>query len=274
MLARRVASALVGGPVVLAAIWVGGWPFLGLVALVALGAAVEFYRLLERREHHPHRGLGLASIALLLLVAGGPLRVDRGLALVAAMTLSGLAVMAWPVVRPAPDRSLDAALTLFGVVYLGWLPGHLLLLRQLADGRWLVLALVAVVWAFDSAAYFAGPRWGKRRLAPAISPKKTVVGTVAGTGAAAAVLGLAAPWLGLPVPVALAAGLLLAAVAQVGDLAESAWKRYAGVKDASGVIPGHGGMMDRFDGLLLAAPVAYYLARWAGYTLVSPWPGW
>ncbi len=150
-----------------------------------------------------------------------------------------------------------------GLIYLPLLLGHLVLLRQLPDGRgWVFLVLFAVM-ACDSLAYFVGSSFGKHKLYPAVSPKKSIEGALGGLVGACLGVWLAAalflPAFGLGHVVLV--GLLLGVVGQVGDLFESLLKRACGVKDSGGFFPGHGGILDRLDSLLFAFPLAYYLAR-------------
>lgn len=144
--------------------------------------------------------------------------------------------------------------------------GPLVLLRQGADGlAWTVLT-VGGAWATDTAAFFVGRRVGGRPLAPRLSPRKTVAGSIGGLVGGALFVGLAASaWLGLRVPLAFGLGAFIGALAQAGDLLESGLKRWAGVKDSGRLLPGHGGVLDRFDSLALVAPV-----MWAARLLLSP----
>ncbi len=150
-----------------------------------------------------------------------------------------------------------------GLIYLPLLLGHLVLLRQLPDGRgWVFLVLFAVM-ACDSLAYFVGSSFGKHKLYPAVSPKKSVEGGLGGL--VGSCLGV---WLAkvlflpaLSVEHVILVGLLIGVVGQIGDLFESLLKRACGVKDSGGIFPGHGGILDRLDSLLFAFPLAYYLAR-------------
>ena len=150
-----------------------------------------------------------------------------------------------------------------GLIYLPLLLGHLVLLRQLPDGRgWVFLVLFAVM-ACDSLAYFVGVSFGKHKLYPAVSPKKSIEGSLGGLVGSCLGVWLAAalflPAFGLEHVILV--GLLLGIVGQVGDLFESLLKRACGVKDSGGIFPGHGGILDRLDSLLFAFPLAYYLAR-------------
>ena len=155
-------------------------------------------------------------------------------------------------------------LTLLGVCYCAWLLGHAIWLRVLPGGRLLTLFAVGVTWCGESAAYFVGRRFGRRPLAPRISPGKTVEGGVAQLIVSAAAAMASAPIVGLPFAEAAVLGLLLGVVGQVGDLSESFLKRSAGAKDAGRVIPGHGGILDRLDSLLFNVPALYYWLYFTG----------
>jgi phosphatidate cytidylyltransferase len=154
------------------------------------------------------------------------------------------------------------ATTLLAVLYVGWFLGHAVLLYRLTNGGAVVLLLVGTTWLGESAAYAVGSSMGRHPLAPVISPRKTVEGAVAQVIASALGALVLGAWL-LPewgVPATLGAGVVLGLVGQVGDLAESVIKRSVGAKDSGTLIPGHGGLLDRVDGLLLNAPALYYYA--------------
>jgi phosphatidate cytidylyltransferase len=165
-----------------------------------------------------------------------------------------------------PLATEPVALTLLAILYVGWFLGHASLLHGLPDGDALVLVLVGVTWVGETMAYLVGSTLGRHRLSPAISPKKTVEGAIAQLVCSVAAAVLLAAWL-LPDWTTARAGLagaLLGVTGQVGDLAESAIKRSVGVKDAGGLIPGHGGVLDRIDGLLFNVPALYYYVRLGG----------
>ena len=160
------------------------------------------------------------------------------------------------------SRSLvDVSVLIFGTLYIGFTMGHLLLTRALPDGIFLIFFVVLVTWAGDTGAYYAGISMGRTRLAPKISPNKTVEGLFGGCllgrsyGAARARYGSSLPFTILD---AVVMGISLTLAGLVGDFSESMFKRSAGVKDSGGLIPGHGGMLDRLDSLLLTAPTYYY----------------
>jgi phosphatidate cytidylyltransferase len=158
----------------------------------------------------------------------------------------------------------ELALLLFGFLYISLPLAHLALLRDLAHGtRWVLLVLFMVMLN-DSCAYFSGTYWGRKKLYPSVSPKKSVEGAIGGLVGSVLAAGLAhvtfMPWSGL-VPLLLL-GLVAGVVAELGDLFESLLKRSFGVKDSGTLIPGHGGILDRLDSLLFAFPLTYYFALW------------
>lgn len=158
------------------------------------------------------------------------------------------------------EGSLQTMILFFGVVYIGFTLGHLLLLRRLSDGPFLVFFVILVTWAGDTGAYYIGKWIGSRPLAPKLSPNKTIEGLIGGFTSAIIVAYLAHIWF-LPTLSLLdcvVTGLLLTGTGLLGDLSESAFKRRASVKDSGTLIPGHGGMLDRVDSLLLTIPTFYY----------------
>lgn len=153
---------------------------------------------------------------------------------------------------------------MLAILYGAFLPSHFLLLRAEPQGLALLLLVMLGTWAADTGAYFIGTKWGRHKLAPAISPNKSVEGAVGGILLAA----LAAQYVNNRLQIGLLPGWVLGIVigiaAGVGDLFESALKREAGVKDAGWILPGHGGVLDRIDSLLFTVPVVYYLSKWIG----------
>ena len=274
-LAARLAVAAVGIPAVFGALWAGGWLLAGVIALVAVLGAREFYRLAHLRGAEPFGVLGSAAAGALVLLAGAEpdFQLFAGRALWVLLVLGGVS-LAWGLRARWPGGSPLGAFTR----PVAFVP----LLRELGEGIPLeaspgpaaaffvpmvfVLLPLLTTWAGDTAAYFVGHAVGRTKLAPAISPGKTVEGSLGGVaGAVAAAAAVAGLWLvELPVrPVSLASaaaiGLGLAVVTQTGDLVESALKREAGVKDSGQLLPGHGGILDRLDALLAAFPVTWLL---------------
>ena len=256
----RVLSAAVLAPLALGCIWIGGAAFTALVALIAIGLAAEWLGLCGQR----------ASPVAIILFAALPVAVMLTAIGKAAAGLLLLAVAAVAAAVFAGGVSMARPLA-FGIPYLGLGAVALVWLRQpQASGGVNVIILLLVVWASDIGAYMIGRTFGGPRLAPAISPGKTWSGAAGGLGASAIVGLTAAAFLGFgPLswrPAVFAA--LIGVVSQAGDLFESLMKRHFGVKDSGSLIPGHGGLLDRLDALLIAAPVAALLVLILGRGVV------
>lgn len=277
-LRARVLVAVCGIPLALLAAYLGGWPFAAMLSCVAALAAREFYDLSADPTGRPFWWLGVpAAVLLVVLAALQPdFRVWSDHAFVLLLVL-GLVSFAAAVFDKRVEKALlSAAATVSGALYTGGTLAFGVFVRNLpetrgtfpaqpAEGFLLLLLPVLVTWAGDTCAYFAGKKFGRRRLAPRISPGKTVEGGVAGLLGAVAmgcVIGYQLDdYRNFPVSPANAAliGLLLGVAGQLGDLAESRLKREAGVKDSGSILPGHGGMLDRFDALFFTIPLAYGL---------------
>jgi phosphatidate cytidylyltransferase len=175
-----------------------------------------------------------------------------------------LAGFSLPVIGHRRFRVPDGLATQATALYVPYLAAHLLLVRGMDGGSGLALFTLGVTWITDTSAYLVGRRLGKHKMCPALSPAKSWEGAVAGAVFATALGALCGPALGEGVGRAAAGALGVSIAAQVGDLFESAVKRWTGVKDSGRIIPGHGGVLDRFDSLLFAAPAVYWLARFAG----------
>jgi phosphatidate cytidylyltransferase len=283
MLPLRVATAIVGVPVVIALIWWGDAGYSVAVGVILVAAALEFYAAAAPASTNPslaenplaaiakrplphllnQRPLGLLGAALIaLLVAGAHNGADWW---TGALALAAVLHSLWLVARSETQRGLnDWLVTVGGVLYVGWLGSYLIPLRQLdQDGQWAFLAIFAT-FANDTGAYFVGLAVGRTPLAPRISPSKTVEGSLGGLLCGAAAVPLLSYALGLDVSAGLLIPLaiLVPVAAQLGDLAESLLKRGAGVKDAGVLVPGHGGVLDRLDSLLFVVPMVYYYATW------------
>lgn len=264
MLRQRVLSALVLLPIVVAATVAGGWWFFGLVFTVTLLAAYEYYKLLAGHGHHPAQVLGIATIGGLLLATKSNFG-ELGRGILAAATIMSLL---WQIYRSPLHRSVtDWALTLAGAVYIGWLAGFLISVRDMPGGQGWIWIILLGSWTNDSAAYLtgvylAGRYLGRHPFAPTVSPKKTWEGSVAGWIACTALTPLLAGFLGVPVLAGIVLGAVVGILGTMGDLAVSVLKRQVGVKDSGALIPGHGGMLDRVDGLLFVSVVVYYFVIW------------
>jgi phosphatidate cytidylyltransferase len=265
---QRELTAAVLIPAVLAVLVAAPpWAWALLVALAATVALLEFYRLIEAAGWIVPKPAGVGLF--LAFVAGAHLA-----SLLALVVLTGVTLLALPtlVMFASPREAVllaSSASSVFATLYVALGAGALVGLR--AIGWQPVVFLLAIVWAGDSAAYYVGRRWGKRKLAPVVSPKKTWEGLWGQLGAGLA-FGAAAALLlfrsasgatgtsGAPRTLLLGAalGLVVSVVAVVGDLLESTFKRSCAVKDSGGLLPGHGGLLDRLDSLLYASPVLLF----------------
>lgn len=231
-----------------------------MAAVFSLIGLLEFNRMALLGERPVDQYLGAVCGCLLIV----PLYLQRFdlLLLFLVLSLLLLALMHLFNLGPLDQLIFRLGWQVLGLLYLPLLLGHLVLLRQLPDGRgWVFLVLFAVM-ACDSMAYFTGVSFGKHKLYPAVSPKKSIEGGLGGLVGACLGVWLAAA-LFLPafqIGHVILVGLLLGVAGQVGDLFESLLKRACGVKDSGGIFPGHGGILDRLDSLLFAFPLAYYLA--------------
>jgi phosphatidate cytidylyltransferase len=238
-------------------------PPVATVALVAVACAIglwELFAMLAARGLVPFRAVGAVCAAAFFLSIAEP-----GLLAAPALPAIAVAIAAAALHRAKemPTSVPAAAATLFAVAYVGALGGTIAALRTLppaAEGAWRVMLLLAIVMTSDTFAYFAGSAFGRHKLAPLISPGKTVEGLAGGLigGIVAALL---VRRFGLPeiaATTAVVLGLVVSAFGVTGDLVESLLKRWSGVKDSGHLFPGHGGMLDRLDSLLFGAPVLYY----------------
>jgi phosphatidate cytidylyltransferase len=273
-LARRVGFAVVAIPLALLLVWFGGLPLALLLAVAGALATRELFGLAERRQVRPATLFGILTSAAIAPVAWAALGTGQGPALAGvapyAMALWLLLLLTWALAARGPaDRPLEAvAVTSLAVAYAGALPAFLLIIRHGQHplrswaGAWLVFFPLVVTWVCDTAAMFGGRTFGGPKLAPTISPGKTRSGTAAGVVGGLLVAPVFDRWVfpavGVEVPgwQLLAIAGVLSIVGQVGDLAESLFKREAGVKDSSALIPGHGGVLDRLDSLYFVVPVA------------------
>ncbi len=261
----RVLTAVVYAVAVLAAIWYGPKPLGVVMGLIAGLAVSEFYAITRREHRLPNELVGVIAAAAMPICAA-----FWGIAAMASVA-TGLvaAALVWHALIPRA-RTADTAVTVFGALYTGFMLGYIVLIRQFGDsgiiGIVLTFAVLLSVWLNDSLAYLVGSTIGRHKMAPRISPHKSWEGFFGG------MLGTLAVWAVLPflqwktVPLAwsLLTGVAIGLAVIVGDLAESRFKREAGVKDSGRLLPGHGGFLDRHDSLILVGLVAFSMLYWGG----------
>jgi phosphatidate cytidylyltransferase len=263
MLSQRVLSAVLFLPLFYVVTWV--LPpayFAALVLAAALIGQYEFYRMAQARGITPDRALGMALGALIVLQAYRPLLPGREQSLLALFLLLILSMRLFSP-RKVEGALEDVGATVLGILYVAFLFSFQVAVRMTVDGKQWLVFLFFVIWASDIGAYSIGIPFGRHRLYEKVSPKKSIEGLLGALAGAAGMALLCRAWFmpAMPAGEAVAVGLLLAATGTIGDLAESLFKRSAGVKDSGALIPGHGGILDRMDSMLFAAPVLYYYLR-------------
>lgn len=276
-LGRRVAVAAVGIPLAVLILYIGGWVMAAALAGIAAGGAAEFYRLARQRNVLPFAtaGAALAAVPVLLVMLTTQPELWTLRVFIAAVLLVSAAAIFRRGVAGAPLAV--SAVTVFAALFTGGTLLYAMLLRQMPVPaanqdlqNWVGPALLAfpmtLTWMGDTFAYFGGRAFGKRKLIPAVSPAKTVEGALSGVIGTTIIGALYSHFifgalLGVPIGAVTGAliGLVISPIAQIGDLVESLLKREAGVKDSGTLLPGHGGVLDRFDAQFFSIPVAYWL---------------
>lgn len=271
----RIVTAAIALPVIILSIvlplwWRPGvWLFVAIAAFALSAGLFEFYSLTKRQELKADAGTAYAWAAALFVgfVLDAPTRSpDLTFLTLAVAAMSILVTQSFRFQKDFSKMFAGVGVTILGLIYVAFLGGFLVSVRTGFDAdrsTHLLGYFFLVIFASDTGAYFAGRAFGRNKLAPTISPGKTVEGLIGGLIAAAAGAAIATytffPELQLAWSIGLA--VVLAAVGVLGDLAESALKRGAGAKDAASILPGHGGFLDRLDSLLFGAPILYYFAK-------------
>jgi phosphatidate cytidylyltransferase len=261
-LGRRILTGVIFVPILVGLAWIGGWAFTAFVSVLgALGLGE--YASIARRAGTP-----VPKAWVVLLGAAAPIVLHvGGVVAIAPMTAAVTMLTLLRSLGRRRDELRAVAATVFGFAYVPLLLGHLVLLRDLPFPAGAssagVLVVFLVTWACDSGAYLFGRMLGRHRPWPGISPNKSAEGAIAGVVFAVAAALASRVWFApmLSLWAAIGLGLVMGLLCQVGDLIESAIKRQAGLKDTSALIPGHGGVLDRFDSMMFAAPAAYYFFR-------------
>ena len=256
MLRNRVSTAVLGIPLLLVLSYFGGiWATLMIIVLVAI-ATDEYCHMLENKDINIPKTV-VISVSVILSLGFYYLHFYVWLVLFFFF----IATVFWAMLKSVSWEKFS--MLFLGVLYIGIGFGLLLSLRLDFDNYYYILFAFIISWATDSGAYFIGCSMGKRKLAPTISPNKTVEGMVGGVFFALLIAGTYVYFFDLvPMPYAIIIILLASLVGQIGDLFESYLKRYFGVKDSGGILPGHGGILDRFDSILTIAPLLYLLLHW------------
>jgi len=270
MLLWRAIVAMIWIPVILLiTIYGQTWHFLLMILSFITVGIVEYNDLFKLRGRVPNIYVAVfGSLVIPILM----FFYSPNIALYIFITIF-LVSLVWGILRgQIGGYIVSTSATLNGVLYVGFLLGHLILIRKMAYGEWIVTLLFLTVWGLDVVSFLFGSKFGKRVLAPTISPKKSFEGAISGFIAGTFIFTIGSRYFpGVDVKsllLRILIGMVISVLAILGDLAESAMKRDAGVKDSGNILPGHGGILDRFDSLIFAAPTLYYLLilfKWLGF---------
>jgi phosphatidate cytidylyltransferase len=269
MFIKRVIVAVLLLPGGLAAVFVGGHVFTGLIALIMLLAAREYVALFKISGQNPSKALVMAG-ALLIVLGRAYYGFEGGGLIISLLLLASMAHHLFQYERGREQAGTDFGVTVAGFLYLGWIGAYLISVRALPTGEWWLLMILLAVWLADSGAYLVGSRFGRHSLSARLSPHKTWEGYVGGIafgiiGGAlfgAILMGAAGSGSGINPLIGAFLGLLMGLFTILGDLGESMIKRQAGAKDSGNLLPGHGGIFDRVDSWLWAGVIGYYTVLW------------
>ncbi|MBK9049696.1 MAG: phosphatidate cytidylyltransferase [Chloroflexi bacterium] len=259
MFIQRALITFTLGPLALFLVYLGGWfYFLPVVAILVL-ATIEYVQLTRKMGWRTHARVLVPIVVGQYVVAQFPAwNLNEPALLVGIMIVTVYALWLYEQ-RTSQTTLIDWLAMIGGVILLGWLGGHFFRLRLVPEmaWQWTMLAMLST-WISDSGGYVFGKRLGKHKLAPRLSPNKTVEGYVGGLVTGVVFAALISFWLGLPIVAGTILGLLISVLGTAGDLSISLLKREAGVKDSGNLLPGHGGALDRTDSLLWAVALTYY----------------
>lgn len=261
--ATRMLTGLIMGTIAMCCIILGNVWLLLLLALVIFFASKEYVKILEHKGFYPSLKIILAAEALLAIIT----YFDRTEYVALALTLCTFAAFMWVLFRGRQPYIANVATTLLGFVYCGYFPLHLQLLRDMSspefhDGLGFVVMMFTAILLTDVGCYYAGTKFGKHKLAPVVSPNKTIEGSVGGMICAIIGALIVGYFIGVEWSLSVFAGFICTVFAQIGDLCESLIKRDAGVKDSGNSLPGHGGFLDRCDSFIFTIPVMYYFCKY------------
>jgi len=263
----RTLVSIFFGPLIILSAWQGGVVFLALVMSIVVLAMLEFYHMAAQKFTHPNKYIGVGTgIPLLLLFYYQQTEYVWLL-----FAISFFVLLTIELFRNEIAPILNVSNTLGGIFYVALLLGFLVLIREFPVGKelgyqyggYLIILIFLAVWVCDSAAYILGSRFGRHKLFPRVSPNKTIEGTIFGFGLAVLTSYLCYLVLlkELGLVNVLMIGVICGSIGQLSDLIESLFKRDANIKDSSKIIPGHGGILDRFDSEILVAPAVYFYLR-------------
>jgi phosphatidate cytidylyltransferase len=265
-LTKRILVAIFGIPLVLALTYLGNWYFFSLILVIAVVAQFEFYQIQKNKDIYPQDITGITVGVIILL----GIQTDQLFYAGLIMIIAAMMMMVNEMFRKQKNASVNIGVTLLGIIYIPLFLGTLLYMRHYIDlilpiiahaGFRFITVMLATIWICDTFAYSFGSKFGKHKLYKKVSPNKSMEGAIAGLIGGILSYSVAKYTGILPIAwkVSIAFGLAVGIIGQTGDLVESWFKRDTGVKDSSSLLPGHGGMLDRFDSLIFLSPAMLIL---------------
>lgn len=265
--ATRMLTGLILGTIVMLCIIYGGIALLACILCIIFFASKEYVKILNHKGFYPSLKVILLSELFLAAIA----YLQRFDLVAVALTFCTIVTFMWVLFKGRQPYIANVATTILGFVYCGWFPLHLMFLRDLSckefsSGLGFVVVMFSSILMTDIGCYYAGRHLGKHKLAPVVSPNKTIEGSIGGACAAILTSIIICHFINVTWQIGLILGILCTAFAQIGDLCESLIKRDAGVKDSGDTLPGHGGFLDRTDSFVLTIPVIFYFCKFFVFT--------
>ncbi|MEE8638602.1 MAG: phosphatidate cytidylyltransferase [Candidatus Margulisiibacteriota bacterium] len=259
----RILTILVMVPIIVACTYFGGVAILMLFLVLAWFSLNEFYNMMKAKGFSPAYWVGNFFTIFFIIFAYYALKKNWEPAHSAILTGAALVTIVSALFLKRPKNAIvDVSVTLMGMIYIGWFFSYFLFIRALTERGAYLLFMMGTIWALDIVAFLVGTAFGRHKLSPSISPKKSIEGALAGFVFCLIAAGVFGYYAGFDMSHSLILGAVIGIVAQLSDLFESLIKRDAGVKDSSSLVPGHGGFLDRMDSFILVAPVFYYYLVW------------
>jgi phosphatidate cytidylyltransferase len=269
---ERIIIGIASLPIIIACTYYGGWSFFILVTTLALFSLNEFYSLMNKKGYSPSYIIGFLVTLFFMWFTAYTVRHPHWEPYATGILTTAIIITfaGGIFLKKAQDSTINASITLLGILYVGWMFSYLTLIREMnppeahfwKDHGAYLFFLIISIWACDTAAYLVGTYFGKIKLSPYISPKKTVEGAAVGLLIGIVAASIFGKLIGMSMMHVVILGFIIGIVGQVSDLVESLIKRDADVKDSSSIIPGHGGFLDRMDSFILTAPIMYYYISW------------
>src|SRR4030042_2140493 len=256
---KRTATIIIGIFLSFLTIFWKGFPFFIIIIIIALLGLKELYSMAHKGGYRPSYILGSVLTFYFIIITVYDLYCLNYYIENIIITFFIILTFIFQLFKKDYSKVLaDTSITIFGGIYLGYLLSFVLKVKDLPNGNYYLISLLIITWANDTGAYLVGTKFGKNKIFPKISPKKTIEGSIGGIIFSIASTFALKNWLDLTFNELLSLGLIISIIAQLGDLFESVLKRGSGIKDSGTLIPGHGGILDSLDSLIFTAPIFYY----------------